>query len=142
MAAPYVAGASVLVRQAMEMAGWSNITADSIAQLLHHTADSVFVSITKASYDRLDLEQAIDAIIPDDSVGDSSAAALGLNLSTGKLDGWINSLQDEDVYRFTANASGRLQLDADSDWLDSLGWSISNNGQREAKIVLCTDQRL
>lgn len=133
MAAPYVAGASVLVRQAMEMAGWSNITPDSIAKHLHDTADSVFDSITRASYDRLDLQQAIDAIIPDDSVGDNSASArgfdtLGLTLSAGKLDGWINSLQDEDVYRFTANSSGRLQFDADSDWLDSLGWSISSNG--------------
>ena len=109
MAAPYVAGASVLVRQAMEMAGWSNITSDSIAQHLHNTADSVFDSITKASYDRLDLQQAIDAIIPDDSVGDNSRTATSLNLSAGKLDGWINSLQDDDVYRFTANASGRLQ---------------------------------
>ncbi len=129
MAAPYVAGATVLVRQAMEMAGWNNITADTIAQHLHNTADSVFDSITRASYDRLDLQHAIDAIIPDDNVGDNFASATELNLSAGTLDGWINTLQDDDVYRFTAGASGRLQLDANSDWLDSLGWSISNNGQ-------------
>ena len=128
MAAPYVAGASVLVRQAMEMAGWSNITADSIGQHLHNTADSVFDSITRASYDRLDLQQAIDAIIPDDTVGDNSAASMSLNLSAGKLDGWINSLQDDDVYRFTSDANGRLKLDANSDWLESLNWSLSSNG--------------
>lgn len=129
MAAPYVAGASVLVRQAMEMAGWSNISADSIAQHLHNTADSVFDSITKASYDRLDLQNAIDAIIPDDNVGNDFSTAAELNLSAGKMDGWINSLQDDDVYRFTAKASGQLQFDANSDWLDSLGWSLSSNGQ-------------
>ncbi len=132
MASPYVAGASVLVRQAMEMAGWSNITVDSIAEHLHNTADSVFDSITRASYDRLDLQQAIDAIIPDDNVGDTSATAMSLNLTSGLTsghwDGWINSLQDDDLYRFTANSSGRLQLNADSDWLDSFGWSLSSNG--------------
>ncbi|MDX1928033.1 MAG: S8 family serine peptidase [Pirellulaceae bacterium] len=141
MAAPYVAGASVLVRQAMEMAGWNNINADSIAQHLHDTADSVFDSITKASYARLDLQNAIDAIIPDDNVGDSFGSAAQFNLSSGRLDGWINSLQDDDVYRFTPATNGRLQLDANSDWLDSLGWSISANGQSlqtgslEAKAV-------
>ena len=119
----------------------TNITADSIAQHLHDTADSVFDSVTRASYDRLDLQQAIDAIIPDDNVGDSFASAMQLNLASGKLDGWINSLQDDDVYRFTPESSGRLQLDANSDWLDSLGWSINSNGQSlqtgalEAKAV-------
>jgi hypothetical protein len=112
----------------MEIAGWSNITADSIAQHLHNTADSVFDSITRASYDRLDLQNAIDAIIPDDNVGDNSVTAMSLNLSANKLDGWINSLQDDDLYRFTPNANGRLQLDANSDWLDSLDWTISSNG--------------
>ena len=129
MAAPYVAGASVLVRQAMEMAGWNNITPDSIADHLRNTADTVFDSITRASYDRLDLQQAIDAIIPDDNVGDTLSTAQRFELSAGRLDGWINSLQDEDVFRFTANASGRLQFDADSNWLDSLGWSITSGGQ-------------
>jgi subtilisin family serine protease len=129
MAAPYVAGASVLVRQAMEMAGWSSITPDSIAQHLHDTADSVFDSITRASYDRLDLQHAIDAIIPDDNVGDNLGSGLEFKLSQNKLDGWINTLQDEDVYRFTPNANGQLLLDAHSDWLDSMTWSISTGGQ-------------
>ena len=129
MAAPYVAGASVLVRQAMEMAGWNNITPDSIAEHLRSTADSVFDSITKASYDRLDLQNAIDAIIPDDTIGDSFGTAQSLDLNAGSLSSWINSLSDDDVFRFTANASGKLNLDADSNWLDSLSWSISSGGQ-------------
>ncbi len=132
MAAPYVAGASVLVRQAMEMAGWTNITASSIAEHLRATSDEVFDAITKAHYDRLDLQQALDAILPDDAVGDLSANAGGLNLSTGKLDGWINTTQDRDVYRFTASTSGKLLFDADSAWLDSLQWSLTTQGQAVA----------
>ena len=129
MAAPYVAGASVLVRQAMEMAGWNNITPDSIAEHLRSTADSVFDSITNASYDRLDLQQAIDAIIPDDNIGDNFGSAQTLDLNTGSLNSWINSLADDDVFRFTAGANGRLNFDADSNWLDSLSWTISSGGQ-------------
>ncbi len=129
MASPYVAGASVLVRQAMEMAGWSNISVDSIVDHLHSTADTIFDSITQASYERLDLQNALDAIIPDDNVGDTLAAAQTVDLSSGGLSGWINSLQDDDVFRFTAARSGSLRLDANSDWLDSLQWSISSNGQ-------------
>ncbi len=133
MAAPYVAGASVLVRQAMEMAGWTNITASSIAEHLRATSDDVFDAVTKAHYDRLDLQQALDAILPDDTVGDTSANAGSLNLNAGKLDGWINTTQDRDVYRFTASSSGKLLFDADSSWLDSLQWSLTTQGQAVAE---------
>ena len=53
MAAPYVAGASVLVRQAMELADWDNITPESIVSHLRSTADSVYDSITNSSYSSL-----------------------------------------------------------------------------------------
>ncbi len=124
MAAPYVAGASVLVRQAMEMVGYASINLTSIANHLHDTADKVFDSVTGASYDRLNLQQAIDSLIPDDSVGDSLSSAAQFNLSNSHLDGWINTLGDHDVYRLTPSASGTLLLDANSAWLDSLHWSL------------------
>lgn len=129
MAAPYVAGASVLVREAMEMVGIQDITPSRIISWMHDTADSVYDSITKASYDRLDLQNAIDNLLPDDNVGDTSGAAANLSLSQKSLNGWINHLGDQDVYRFTAQSSGQLTLNADSDWVDSLKWSIVSNGQ-------------
>ncbi len=128
MAAPYVAGASVLVRQAMEMAGWNNITPDSIAEHLRSTADSVFDSITNASYDRLDLQQAIDSIIPDDNIGDVAGSAHALDLNSGSLGSWINSLQDTDIFRFTAAATGTLNFDVDSNWVESLSWTMTSGG--------------
>ena len=129
MAAPYVAGASVLVREAMEMVGIQDVTPARIINWLHDTADTVYDSITKANYDRLDLQNAIDTLLPDDNVGDTGSAASSLSLSQSSLNGWINHLGDSDVYRFTAQSSGRLTLDADSDWVDSLKWSVSSNGQ-------------
>jgi hypothetical protein len=61
-AAPYVAGASVLVRQAMQQAGYTTINQDTIYNLLRSTADSVYDSVTKASYSRINLRRAIDAV--------------------------------------------------------------------------------
>ncbi len=127
MAAPYVAGASVLVRQAMEMVGATGINLASIANHLHDTADTIFDSATGASYDRLNLQHAIDSLIPDDSVGNSLPSAEPISLSTSGFDGWINSLGDQDVYRFTADTAGQLQLEANSAWLDSLHWSLQTS---------------
>lgn len=129
MAAPYVAGASALVREAMQMVGIQDITATKIMDWLHDTADTVYDSLTSASYDRLNLQTAIDTLIPDDDVGDSTAQAQPLNLSQKSLSGWVNRLGDTDVYRFTTSAAGQFTLDADSQWLDSLRWDLSSNGQ-------------
>ncbi len=142
MAAPYVAGASVLVRQAMEMVGYAGINLTSIANHLRDTADSVFDSVTGASYDRLNLQNAIDSLIPDDNIGNTWQSAAAHDLGVKRIDGWINSLGDQDVYRFTANANGTLRLDANSAWLDSLQWSLQSstgvlvaNGGTEATVA-------
>ncbi|MCC6511057.1 MAG: S8 family serine peptidase [Pirellulaceae bacterium] len=129
MAAPYVAGASVLVREAMEMVGIQDITSGKIIDWLHDTADTVYDSITRASYNRLNLQQAIDTLIPDDNTGDASSTAQVISLNQKSLSSWINHLGDSDVYRFTASATGQLTLDADSQWAESLRWTISQAGQ-------------
>jgi subtilisin family serine protease len=132
MAAPYVAGASVLVRQAMEMVGFAGINLTTIAGHLHDTADSVYDAVTGHRYDRLNLERAIDTLIPDDDVGDTFQSAAQFDLATGHtLNGWVNTLGDQDVYRFTPASSGSLHIDADSRWLDSLHWSLQSSSGQE-----------
>ena len=64
MAAPYVAAASVLVRQAMHRAGQSAINQDAIESVMRNTADTVFDPITGQSYLRLNLARAVDTILP------------------------------------------------------------------------------
>lgn len=132
MAAPYVAGATVLVRQALEMVG-ADADIDAIWQQLRNTSDTIFDSITGQSYDRLSLEAAIESVLPTDSVGDNLALATWVDFATiqsdGSLDTWINDLQDRDVFRFTASQSGSLDLTATSQWNDSLAWSILQNGR-------------
>ena len=118
----------------MEMTGWESINAAaSLPQIADATADSVFDTLTGLSYDRLNLDQAIDALIPDDTVGDTGATATTIDLLQTNLDTWVNSLSDTDVFRFDASASGLLTLDASSQWLDSVHWQIHSQGQSVAE---------
>ena len=62
MATPYVAGASVLVREAMQDAGYQTMDQEVIEQLLRDTATPVFDDVTLQTYLRMDLKSAIDAV--------------------------------------------------------------------------------
>ena len=64
MAAPYVAGASVLVRQAMELVGYTKVNQETIYDHLRETADDFYDPITDASYTRLNLTRALDKLMP------------------------------------------------------------------------------
>ena len=65
MAAPYVAGVSILVRQAMEQAGIEDISVDAIYDILRDTADEVFDPITQRTYQQVNVAQALEALAPD-----------------------------------------------------------------------------
>lgn len=62
MAAPYVAGASVLVREAMQNAGHTNITGKTIGDLLHRTADVSIDSATGVAYHRVNITRTLSSI--------------------------------------------------------------------------------
>ena len=61
--APYVAGASALLRQANEIAGVENIDQDLIYEQLRSTADQVFDAVTNATYAHVNLQAAIESIL-------------------------------------------------------------------------------
>ncbi len=63
-AAPYVAGASVLIREAYQFAGVAEVDQQMIYDLMVQTADTVYDSATGQSYHRLNLDAAIDAVMP------------------------------------------------------------------------------
>ncbi len=63
MAAAFVAGASVLVRQADQLAGMSNVNEQTIYNQMYSTADIIFDPATGQNYHRLNLQRAIDAIM-------------------------------------------------------------------------------
>ena len=112
MAAPYVAGASVLVRQAMEFVGTQNITQDMIYDHLRDTSDVFFDSATNANYRSINVSQAIDQLMPDDDFGSSSntAHSLGTLNDGSTFSGLIGQVNDFDYFTFTAGATGALTL--------------------------------
>ena len=63
MAAPFVAGASVLMRQAYETVGVKNVTEQMIYNEMFSTADIIYDPATGLDYHRLNLERAIDSIM-------------------------------------------------------------------------------
>jgi len=114
MAAPYVAGASVLVREAMEFVGYTNITQDTIYNHMIATSDSFFDSETNQSYNRLNLEAAIDALMPADDYGSTLAAAYNLGSVSDpmSMSGAIATLGDIDYFSFTAASTGTVTFEA------------------------------
>lgn len=112
MAAPFVAGAAVLVREAMQFVGQTNITQDTIYQHLRSTADVFYDNVTKASYFKINVGRAIDALLPTDDYGGTIDTAQNLGSLTGdsRLSGLIGTKNDVDSFTFIAGASGKLSL--------------------------------
>ena len=133
MAAPYVAGASVLVREAMELVGMQNITSQSIYEHLKSTANSVWDSITKQTYQSLDLDRAIESLLPKDTVGDSLATGqLATIQNSWQTDGWINSLADRDVYRLAPTQNGIVSVQLGSETIEDAVFNVLRGGQETA----------
>ncbi len=130
MAAPYIAGASVLVREAMELVGMQNITSQSIYEHLKSTANSIWDSVTKQNYQSLDLDRAIESLLPLDTAGDSLATGqLATIQNRWQTDGWINSLADRDVYRLAPIQNGTVSVQLGSDYVDDAVFHLLRSGQ-------------
>ncbi len=127
MASPYVAGASVIIREAMEFAGYTNITQDTIYDHMIDTADSFYDSATSSYYNRLNLESAIDALIPADDFGSSVGAAhnLGTISNSTSISGLIGTLDDQDYFSFTAGSTGTMSFSATADHGLTPSYSVS-----------------
>ncbi len=129
MAAPYISGASVLIREAMELVGMENISSQSIYNTLMSTANSIFDPVTNQTYKSLDLDNAIASILPADNVGGTLDSAQVQNVqSTWRTDSWINTLGDKDVLRINAAKSGVLRFELDSEHLQDLSVALLRNG--------------
>ncbi|MBI2479580.1 MAG: S8 family serine peptidase, partial [Planctomycetia bacterium] len=116
MAAPYVAGASVLVRQAMQFVGIQNITQDRIYDQLRNTASIVYDAVTSANYHLINLEAAIKSLMPSDDFGSTSGTArlLGNLSGSSSFAGVIGTVSDADYFTFTAGQTGRATFSFDT----------------------------
>ncbi len=116
MAAPYVAGAAVIIRQAMEFAGMTSITQDMIYNHMMATADSLFDAATNLSYKRLNLQNAVNSLMPSDDYGSTAVAAhnLGTLSGTSTVNGAIGNKSDADYFKFTAGSTGNVTFNVTS----------------------------
>ena len=114
MATPYVAGASMLVRQAWERAGRTQITQDALYEHLRDTADPVFDPVTRSVYRRVNLERALEEALPHDDHGDAAelATVLGTLQVRTSLDGTFHHTDDKDYFTFTAGRTGQVRWEA------------------------------
>ncbi|MBW3600233.1 MAG: S8 family serine peptidase, partial [Planctomycetes bacterium] len=112
MAAPFVAGAGVLLREAMLFAGRTDVTADVIHNHFRDTADLVFDAATSAPYHRIDVGRAIDAAMPADDYGSTAAEAFSLSTLDNQLalSGLLGRTDDVDYFSFVAGQSGVVHV--------------------------------
>jgi subtilisin family serine protease len=136
MAAPYVAGASVILREAMQFLGYTNITQTTLFNHMMATADTFFDSLTGLNYKRLNLNNAISTLMPSDDYGSTDATAynLGTLSGTSEIGGLIGALSDSDYFRFIAAGNGTVSFTASTThalapvWTGA-GGTVSNNGR-------------
>lgn len=145
MATPYVAGASVLLREAYEYVGVTDVTQDMLYSVMYDTADLVYDAITGLNYHRLNLEQAVASIFeagpptesppadgpPADDYGSTRAAAHDLGTVEGliSVDGTIETVGDEDWFSFVAGSDGTIQVTVDAAAGFSSQWEIVSPSQ-------------
>ncbi|MEZ6119673.1 MAG: S8 family serine peptidase [Pirellulaceae bacterium] len=131
MATPYVAGASILVRQAMQAHGVTTITPDAIYSHLQQTADVIYDAASQANIHRVNLSRALDAFAANDDHGSSPSEATLLDHSAGNrftetVSGSIEKANDRDYFRFVAPQNGMLTVNVDTlptgwQWLTEQG---------------------
>ncbi len=122
MAAPYTAGASVLVRQAMEFVGIQNITQDTIYDHFRNTADLVYDAATNATYHRINVQAAIDDLMPTDDYGSDVFSAFDLGTLNGNntLSGQFDTATDADFFTFVAGETGTISFAIDTSEVTSV----------------------
>ena len=126
MAAPYVAGASILVREAMENLGFTQITQTTIYGRLRTTADLVYDAATNASYRRVNLQAAIESLVGvDESSSADHAKNLGLLSNQLQVSGTIGRVSDQDFFRFTAGQSGTATLTLTAPSQVAASWQLA-----------------
>ncbi|QEG36000.1 hypothetical protein [Bythopirellula goksoeyrii] len=129
MASPYIAGASVLIREAMEFVGYTEISQDTIYTHMRDTATEFLDAATNLTFKRINLEAAISALMPTDDYGSTLATAFNLgNLtSTVSQSGLIGTLNDVDYFKFTASSDGTVTFEANNLTHDlGADWSVTN----------------
>lgn len=111
MAAPYVAGASAVLRQANEFVGVENINQELLYQQFLDSADQIYDSVTGQYFHRINLEAALESVVKDLHSDSIETATNAGTLGGGEtIEGTIGKIADVDSFQFTAQRSGSMTL--------------------------------
>jgi subtilisin family serine protease len=128
MAAPYVAGASVLIREALHFMGAENISQETILQRILANADKTFDQITGGWYQQLNLPRALASIMVDDYGNNwNSAHELGALSSRASIEGTITTADDRDAFSFNSTKTGTVTLRFTSSTGMQVGGEVSGS---------------
>lgn len=132
MASPYVAGASVLMREAMQSLGFTYVTQSMIYDRLRSSADLVYDAATGGTYRRLNLQRALDTLVGTDDFGSTATDArlVGSLTSSLTVSGTIGRVSDQDFFRFTATQTGAATLKLQSSTHLAAAWQNGSSGNQ------------
>ena len=110
-AAPYVAGASAVLREAYGALGYGEVDQDTLYQTFLETSNAIFDSVTNTTYRQLDLNAAIESITQAANRSVTENVTRIGTLDGGEiLRGTIDGASDTERYQFTAAADGQVEL--------------------------------
>ncbi|MBC8868463.1 MAG: S8 family serine peptidase [Planctomycetes bacterium] len=138
MATPYVAGGSVLVREAMQQAGYEEITQDTIEGVLRETADTIHDDATGQTFLSLNLRRAVDSLFSEAVVEaegqDGSVSQTGTTVQ-------VEGTGEDDVFEFYAGSPHRIVFNGvehqfDASTIESIAFS---GGDGSDQVILVSD---
>ena len=137
--APYVAGASALLRQANEIAGVENIDQDLIYQQLRSTADQVFDAVTNATYSQVNLQAAIESVLNGSEAIQDTSVSLDdgvLSIEGSNVDDVVSLSVDDTSDSLTVLLNGQSSV---FDLADVNQINYSGNGGNDDLTVTLAD---
>lgn len=141
LSAPFLASASVLVREMMEFNGSTSITQQMIYDHLRSSADDIIDVATNQTYKSVNLIKALDTLAPADDFGSTleTAELLGTINGASSRSGTLGTLQDIDFFKFTAGQTGNLRLQTGATHYLVPSWTIYNANGTPITTTTSTD---
>ncbi|MDG2380184.1 MAG: S8 family serine peptidase [Pirellulaceae bacterium] len=137
MATPFVSGASILIREALERTGATDVSVETIHQILQGTAQQTFDERTDRFYSHVDLQAALESIAPIDDYGSAAntAHALGQIGSSHSVTGNIEIPTDVDYFSFSPAQSGTIRLQIDQASQLAPRWYTDSLSAENGKVI-------
>ncbi len=152
MAAPYVSGASVLLREAYDTIGVLDVDQDLLYNLMVTTADTIYDPVTGQEYCRLNLLNAIETVfadydptevVPPSDPGNvvvEPAAPIDLGVITQTTIGAISVAADGTRFSMTASQDGLLSIEVPAS--SHVNFELVDAEDRPVEIVFQEDGRV